>query len=672
MQKLALVGNPNTGKTTLFNSLTNLTEHVGNWHGVTVDYKEQQISYNNNKISVVDLPGTYSLNSFSFEEEVTQNYLKNNNTIILNVCDANNLKRNLYLTLELLASNYKPVVVLNMANELKKYETLIDINKLEQFLGVPIFLVNANNKKEVKKLLTSVLKLNANNFKNSNSINSLKLYEKSLQKSCLNNEDIQENKIQNRYQLIDEIFEKCINKSSKKVYGFGVLDKIVLNKHLAFPIFLFIMALTFFITFGPIGKFLSDIINSFIYKTVFNPVMALTESITASEFAINLIKDGVLGGVLSVVAFLPQVVLLFVCLNILEASGYLSRLAFVLEDVFAKVGLSGKSVFALLMGFGCSTTACLTSRGMDDKNSKIKTAMLTPYISCSAKLPLYLVVCGAYFQNISFFIIFLLYILGIIISLVVSFVLEKTILPSKTKSFIMEFPAFRKPQVKHLLKLALIDAKNFLIRVGTVILSFSCIIWIMQNCTFSLKYVGQSGSQSILQSVGKYLAFLFKPLGFGNYGAVCALICGVVAKEIIVSTLKIVNNLPDNSTSKELSKSFTNANSPVYFLPQSSLSFLVFSSTYLPCVSSIGVLKKEIGLKWTLFACVLEFAISYILAFVVYKIFDVYYNYGLITCLICGLCFAVFVICFVFIIKFFKSKNKCKYCIKNKSCKGCY
>ena len=665
MQTIALVGNPNTGKTTLFNNITKQNEHVGNWHGVTVEHKQKNIIFDGETLSIVDLPGVYSLNSYSFEEEVTNNFLKNNNCLILNVCDANNIKRNLYLTLSLIASGFKPVLVVNMANELKKTGTVINTSKLEKILGTKVFLINANSKKEVKNLLTNIIKINSEgSFQPSEFIQEFKNKQKRLK-----NNNIEEVAKQ-RYEVINKITSECITKNTNKIYGFSKLDKIFLNKYFALPIFLCIIAIIFYLTFNSFGKFLSDLLGSFSSAFICEPLLKLLNSISASEFVLKLIEEGILGGILSVINFLPQVVLLFVCLNILEATGYLSRLAFTLEDIFSKVGLSGKSVFALLMGFGCSTTASLTARGMEDKNSKIKTAMLTPYISCSAKLPLYLVVCGAYFENKSFLIIFLLYILGVITSLIVSYVLEKTILPSKTKSFIMEFPALRLPKFSHLLKLALIDAKNFLIRVGTVILSFSCIIWIAQNCNFALKYIAHSNQKSILETVGEFLSFIFKPLGFGNYGAVCALICGVVAKEIIVSSLKIINNLSDSDSLTSLSKSLTQKSSAVYFTKASSLSFLTFSSMYLPCISTMGVLKKEIGLKWTLFACLLEFSISYLLSFIVYKVLLVYYNLGLIACLLSMFAFGVFLISFIFIIKFFKSKNKCKYCKNFKCCKG--
>ena len=665
MQTIALVGNPNTGKTTLFNNITKQNEHVGNWHGVTVEHKQKNIVFNGENLSIVDLPGVYSLNSYSFEEEVTNNFLKNNNCLILNVCDANNLKRNLYLTLSLIASGFKPVLVVNMANELKKTGTVINTSKLEKILGTKVFLINANSKKEVKNLLTNIIKINSeDSFQQSEFIREFINKQKRLKNNNI------EVVAKQRYEDINNITSECITKRTNKIYGFSKLDKIFLNKYFALPIFLCIIAIIFYLTFNSFGKFLSDVLGSFSSAFICSPLIKLLNSISASEFVLKLIEEGILGGILSVINFLPQVVLLFVCLNILEATGYLSRLAFTLEDIFSKVGLSGKSVFALLMGFGCSTTASLTARGMEDKNSKIKTAMLTPYISCSAKLPLYLVVCGAYFENKSFLIIFLLYILGVITSLIVSYVLEKTILPSKTKSFIMEFPALRFPKLSHLLKLALIDAKNFLIRVGTVILSFSCIIWIAQNCNFALKYIAYTNQKSILETVGEFLSFIFKPLGFGNYGAVCALICGVVAKEIIVSSLKIINNLSDSDSLTSLSKSLTQKSSAVYFTKASSLSFLIFSSMYLPCISTMGVLKKEIGLKWTLFACLLEFSISYLLSFIVYKILLVYYNLGLMACLLSMFAFGVFLISFIFIIKFFKSKNKCKYCKNFKCCKG--
>lgn len=664
MQKIALVGNPNTGKTTLFNSITNLNEHVGNWHGVTVAEKEATITFNNTQYSIIDLPGTYSLNSFSYEEEITSSYLKNNELLLLNVVDGNNLNRNLFLTLELLVNGYKPILIINMANELNKNGIKINAKKLEQSLGIKVYLIDAKVKKDVKDLFYKIINNSVEN-ETSKCVQNLIKQEKIYNVNSNKNYD---EVVANRYNLVNEIYKNCVEKNNKKIYGFSKLDKVLLNKYLCLPIFLLIIATVFYITFMGVGKVLSEGLNNALNNFVFNPLINLINSLTVNQFVINLLTEGVIGSTISILSFLPQIILLFMCLNILESSGYMSRLAFSLEDIFSKVGLSGKVVFALLMGFGCSTTASLTSRTMEDKNSKIKTAMLTPYISCSAKLPLYIVVCGAYFKQYSFLIIFLLYLLGILVSILVSYILEKTILPSKTSSFILEFPALRKPNLVQLLKLAIIDAKNFLVRVGTVILTFSCIIWIAQNCTISLKYIENDSAKSILQVIGEKLSFLFKPLGFGFFGAVSALICGIVAKEIIVSSLKIINNVNENLSDSELSQSLTNIQSAIYFNPASSLSFLVFSSMYLPCVSSIGALKKEIGCKWTIFACLLEFVITYIISFIVYKVSLVYFECGIFSCLCSIFAFLIFLISLIFVIKFIKNKNKCKYCLNKQKC----
>ncbi len=719
MQKIALVGNPNTGKTTLFNSLTNLSEHVGNWHGVTVDNKEYSFLFNGEKLTIVDLPGTYSLNSFSFEEEVTQKYLLLNNTIVFNIVDGNNLKRNLYLTFDLLEKGINPILIINYKNELQKNGIAIYTKKLEEELKIKVFLINAKNKRETQKMLVDAIEYIKHNkstqrayksylkivnlYKNELSkiipqknlenlsqkyfvkpnyllkcvlenntliINELNLDESALLnlQSFIKNHDTLSVFSQNKYKLIEDTCAICVKNENKTIYGLSRLDKILLNKYLSIPIFLCIIALIFYFIFMGPGKFISELFTLLVNTVFFSRILALFKNITVNEFVINLIAEGLIGGALSVLSFLPQVVMLTSALNILEQTGYMSRLAFCTEDIFEKIGLSGKSVFALLMGFGCSTSATLSARTLEDKNSKIKTAMLTPYISCAAKLPLYLVVCGAYFNKYNFLIIFLIYLLGVLIAIIVSFILEKTLLPSKTNNFILEFPPIRKPSFILISKLALKDAKNFLIRVMSVIVSFSCMIWICQNCTFTLKYITNNNGESILNVLGKLFAFIFKPLGLNSAGIVSALICGIVAKEIIVSSLKIINSSENIVDTQGLSKSLTYVQSAIYLSPAASLSFLVFSSLYLPCISTMAVLKKEIGTKWTIFACLLEFVIAYILAFIVYRISLCYFNFGIISCLISLLAFTIFLLSILFVVKFFKKKNKCKYCINAKSC----
>lgn len=713
-QNLILVGNPNTGKTTFFNAITKSDEHVGNWHGVTVDFKEKITTLNSQKILVTDLPGMYSMSSYSYEESVARDYLLENTGKIVNLCDANNLPRNLYLTLQMLEMGLEPIVCINMANELKKSGKTIDADLLSHRLGLKVFLINAQKKEQVKNIVEYaifdkseklenvkslniqeeyLLKLPLKNveeilgekmsvfpakFKNFVLIKCLEKDEYILEKLNLSNEQLKQleqvyeysNEVtisKLRYDFIDKLIKDCIaTKKETKTYGYSKLDKVILNKYLALPIFLLILSLIFFLTFSSVGKWLSELLSNFLETYIFCPLLEFVQTKTSNAYIISFVKDAVFGGVGSVMSFLPQITILFVCLTFLEDSGYMSRLAFTLEDYFSKIGLTGKSVFTLLMGFGCSTTSAMTSRNLEDKNSKIKTAMLSPYISCSAKIPLYSVICGAFFVKSQFWIILSLYLLGVIVAVVVSYLLEKTILKSGEQSFIMELPPYRLPKFNRIVKVALSNIKSFILRVGTLIVSFSIIIWILQSCNFALKFDTEN---SILKQIGQFVAPVFSPLGFGQWGAVVCLICGVVAKEIIVGTMGMINNISSEISSNVLiSESLLLSTSALSLNPCSALSFLVFSLLYMPCISTIGVMKKEIGSKWTIVAIIIQFVIAYVLSFATYKIALCFMVSGIVGGAIASCIFVAIVVSLFVVKKYIKSKNKCKFCPKNKAC----
>lgn len=709
-KNLVLIGNANVGKTTFFNTLTKSDEHVGNWHGVTVDYKEKFCKFNGEIYKVTDLPGLYSLSTYSYEESVARDYIyshiNNSNNIFISLCDANNLGRNIYLTLQLIENGITPILCINMANELKNGNKKIDVDKLSKLLNIPVLLINAKKRKDLEKVLkvvktfksscsqnlpyfkdipfanlTNIFVDNLSNLPKLNKeyicIKALEKDEFILEKLNLSREQLNQmyqQKIDEttiaklRYDYIETLTNACIFQQKDKIYGYSKLDKIVLNKFLALPIFLLVVAVIFFITFSSIGKFLTDILSNFIENYIFVPCLNFLKNHTTNQFIISLVKDGIFAGVGSLISFLPQIALLFLSLSILEESGYMSRLAFTLEDYFAKIGLTGKSVFALLMGFGCSTTSAMTSRNLEDKNSKIKTAMLSPYLSCSAKIPLYTVILSAFFFKSRLLIIILLYFLSVIVAILVSFILEKTILKSGEQSFIMELPPYRFPSFKRILRLLFNNIKSFILRVGTMIVSFSVIIWIFESCNFSLHFDPEN---SILRTLGTFLAPIFTPLGFGSWGAVVCLICGVVAKEIIVGTMGIINNISTESSMNGLliGQSLLLSTSNFTLNPCSAISFLVFSLLYMPCISTIAVMHKEIGTKWTLIAILIQFAIAYVLSFVTYKIaINVLIN-GTISTIISLLIFVAILISLIYLRKYLKAKNKCKFCINYQNCK---
>ena len=601
MRKLLLVGNANCGKTTLFNCLTHSDEHVGNWHGVTVEEKEKEFLLGDEKFLLVDIPGIYSLTPFSFEEKVAVQKIKeNHNEKILNLCDKNNLRRNLFLTLCLLEDGFDVTILINNID--KKSNKKIDLNKFSKLLNVDIFEIDAKGK-ETSNILQKNIK---NRFRkailpyfNSNFL------QKSVKEQC---------KI--RYLFVDFLLKNCVIEL-KNVYGKSKIDNFVLNKYLAFPIFFLIMLAVFFLTFFSVGSFLSDALTSAL-SYLSKPILNLIESFGVT-WLYDFFRVAIFGGANVVLSFFPQVVLLFFFLSLLEESGYMARVAFVFDDLFEKIGLSGKGVYSLLMGFGCATSAIMTARSMDDKNAKIKTALACPYMSCSAKIPIYVVVGGAFFGAKNVFVICGLYFLGVIVSIFVTSVLDRTVLKSESKNFLLEFPPYRMVSAKKVFQILWKNSKDFLIKIGSIMISMNVIIWTLSSFSFGFSYVGENG-QSILQSLSKIVAPIFVPLGFGRWAIVSTLLSGVVAKELLVSSIAMFNNVDINSKNL-ISKSILLSSSAVFFPSKASvLSFLVFCLLYTPCISSVAMLSKEVGKKWTFFAVLIQFFVAYMMSFVVYNI----------------------------------------------------
>lgn len=699
MENILLVGNPNSGKTTLFNSITRADEHVGNWHGVTVEDKRK--TFDGGNFCLVDTPGIYSLSAFSFEEEVSIKIIEEGQyKKIINICDLNNLQRNLYLTLCLIEAGADVVVAINEIDKKSKYK--VDTKKMSQLLGVDICLINAQKNIGTDDLIKKIKK-NTRNIENTAlyylkniDFSNIKKYflnknKNEIMQCCIkaferNRQyflnagfgedeveklfaDLPENSLQiiaeARYNFLDEVIKASTIKS-EFVYGKSKLDKVLLNKYMAFPCFLAVLCLIFYLTFFSLGKFLSNGLSNLL-NVMCSPLLNFLEVHTGRGFVYLLISDALLGGLATLLSFLPQVVLLFFFLSLLEDSGYLSRVAFVFEDIFGLVGLSGKSVYTLLMGFGCSTSAIMTARNMDNKNGKIKTAMLCPYMSCTAKIPIYTIVGGAFFGAKNIFVILGLYFLGVIIALIISKILDATLLKSKEHTFILEFPPYRATSFKRVLKILWKNVKSFIIKVGSVMISMNIIVFILSSFNFKFQFV-EGGEGSILQSISKFIAPIFEPLGFNNWAIVSALLAGFVAKEIVVSSIAMFNGI-DASATRLISESIMLSSSVVYFSSKSSvLSFLVFCLLYTPCLASISMLSQEIGAKWTAFAVVLQLSVAYVVSFLIYNISLLFELFGGVV----GIYIAVFIAILLAIICIIKKilSKKCAFCDScNKKCK---
>ena len=611
MQQFILVGNPNVGKTTLYNTLTKSNNQVGNWHGITVAAATKKFSLNGQECLMHDLPGLYSLDAYSAEEvEATKFLAQHKDYVVINICDAHNLRRNLLLTMQLTNAGHKVVLAVNMASEVKG----IDYNLLAKRLGICVVPIDARKKKDCTKLTEVLCKIEAGQsvISNSPKFSFAKSANGAGASSTSNATAGRLKQISDIYSQIDQVLNGVLPQQ-KNTYGTNKLDKIFYNKYLYLPIFICTMLLVFVITFGGVGQLLSYIVEN-IYGLFADFVSNILVKLNISEWAYSLIMQGVIGGVGVVISFLPQVVLMMLCINFLEDIGYLSRVAFMLNGSLKKVGLTGKSVMCLLMGYGCTTTAMLATRGLDNYSYRKRAAYLLPFASCSAKLPVYAIICSAFFTNYKSLIVFGLYLLGATIGLIYM-VISAKLSKSKPPEFIMEMPPLRLPTLKKTLKNAVSNITSFVKRVGGTLVICSVVVWLLTNISFGFKFV-PGGEGSILSVIAKCIAPIFAPIGLGNWGVVIALLVGMVAKEMVVSCLSITNGIVGNLT--ELATSLTIASSVVSFTPASAASFLVFILLYSPCITALAVAAKELGRPVAIRIFVFQFAVAYVASLVTY------------------------------------------------------
>lgn len=644
--KVILAGNPNTGKTTLFNTLTNSFEHASNWHGVTVDVKQKQYEYAGKKFEVCDLPGLYSLDAYSKEEKIASDFIEQNrDAVVVCILDANNLKRNLFLALELKEKTPNLIFAVNMAKEVKSF----DAKKLEQELGVKTLAIDARKKKSAKTLKEAIADF---------------AIEQIVPNKTLEQFDMSdfEKKSKQKFQEIADLLNR-IGYQQNGLYGKSKLDKIVLSKFGSFVIFTLVMGLVFFITFGTIGNTFSEKVND-IFGALSVKLYDFFQGFIKNELLLRFINEGVIAGALSVTSFLPQIILLFACLNFLEDFGYLSRVAFMFDPFFKRLGLTGRSAFSLIMGFGCTTTAIMTSRNLDNKNLQKRTSILLPFMSCSAKLPIFAVIASTFFAKYKALIVFSLYLFAILLMVVVALIFSKKDKEKEEQTFLLEMPKYRAPSLSKVLKNALTAGKNFIVRVGGAIVLSSVVIFMLYNFSFKFQYVGQNSENSILYVLAKLLSWIFKPLGFGSVGATIAIFSGFVAKEMVVSSLAIVNKVPVDG----LALSLASSSSAVWFSPISAISFLVFVLLYTPCVSACIMMKKENGRKEMWLSIGLQIGIAYLASFLVYNILSsiVKRQYGFLAGLLILVALAGFAV-----IKYLKKKNIKSVSACNGSCEAC-
>ena len=616
----ALIGNQNCGKTTLFNQLTGANQHVGNFPGVTVDQKVGEIKEHKN-CSVVDLPGIYSLRPYTSEEIVTRDFLINEKPdAIINIVDATNIERNLYLTLQLLEMQIPMVLALNMMDEVRNNGGSIDVMGMSEKLGIPVVPISAVKAEGISELVEKVIRTaekkkypkitdfcekgpvhrcihalshqvedHAQNLGISPRFAATKVVENDVEiikklNFSQNEFEMMQHSIEEmetdhkmdrnaaladmRYTFIEKVCKDTVKhpKESKEHKRSEKIDRILTNKYLAIPMFLAIMMLIFHLTFGLIGAWLSDLLSLGIEQITDICDKGLT-AYGINPVVHSLIIDGVFAGVGSVLSFLPVIVVLFFFLSILEDSGYMARIAFVMDKLLRKIGLSGRSFVPMLIGFGCTVPAVMATRTLSSDRDRKMTIMLTPFISCSAKIPVYSVFAMAFFKDHAALVMMALYVTGIVVSILVALILKGTVFSGKPVPFVMELPNYRLPSVKSVLQLMWDKAKDFLQRAFTIIFVATIIIWFLQTFDTRINVVTDSAN-SLLAVLGRWVAPIFTPLGFGDWRISTSLITGFTAKEAVVSTMSVLcgtsmSNLPQTLGS--------------FFTPLSAVSFLVFT-----------------------------------------------------------------------------------------------
>lgn len=661
----ALVGNQNCGKTTLFNALTGSNQHVGNFPGVTVDQKMGEIK-DGKSGSVVDLPGIYSLRPYTQEEIVTRDFILNEKPDgIINIIDATNIERNLYLTLQLLELRVPMVLALNMMDEVHANGGTIDVRELSRCLGIPVVPISAAKGEGVSELLDQavhtargktlpkvydfcapdspvhrcihavvhMIQDHADKAGIPARFAATKLIEgdegilrqlqldqneKELLEHCIVQMENERGLDRNaaladmRYSFIENVVEICVVKchESKEHRRSVRMDKILTGKYTALPVFFGVMFLIFYLTFNLIGQNLSDFLSLGIDKLT----MLVDKGLTA--YGINpvvhsLIVDGIFAGVGSVLSFLPIIVTLFFFLSILEDTGYMARVAFVMDRLLRKIGLSGRSFVPMLIGFGCTVPAIMATRTVSSDRDRKMTILLTPYMSCSAKIPIYAVFSAAFFPKYAAVVMIGLYVTGILLGILLALVLKNTAFRGQPVPFVMELPNYRMPSARSVGLLLWEKARDFLERAFTVIFLATIIIWFLQTFDAKLNVVTDS-ADSLLAMVGQFISGIFKPLGFDDWRVATALISGFTAKEAVVSTLGVLLGTNVAALGSVLGSLFT---------PLSALSFLVFTLLYTPCVAAVAAIRRELRSFWKMLGVViLQCGVAWLAGMLVYRI----------------------------------------------------
>ena len=629
MINVALLGNPNVGKTTVFNILTGSNQYVGNWPGVTIEKKE---GFMKDDIKIVDLPGIYAMDTFSNEEKISKSFLENEDVdVIVNVVDASNLSRNLYLTTQLMQFNKPIIILLNMIDIAESKGIKIDPDKLSKELNVTIIPIIAKRKNGIDKIESEII----------NSIN------KSFKYDINFGDEVE------TYKKLESILSRCEKNSTEQKKSISsIIDNIVLNPILAYPIFILSLLILFKFTFDWVGTPLQEGLAALIENYIANPLDGLLSN--SSPWFKSLIIDGIIGGVGGTLPFFPLIFTLFLGISIFEDSGYMSRTAFLMDKIMRSVGLSGKAFIPMIMGLGCSSPAIMSTRTLESEKDRRITALIAPLMTCGAKLPIYAVFVAIFFPKNAALVTTSLYLLGIVVAILVALVLNKMVFKKDAEPFILELPEYRIPTLDALLKNTWNKSKGFLMRVVTVMFAMSVIIWALSS--FNIHGFTEDIDNSFLSLFGKLISPLFSPLGFGDWRASVSILTGLGAKEIVISTMEVLYGNLDTVL-------------PTIFTGVSAYSFLVFSALYTPCIAALATMRKEYGNKMMFISFTYQFALAWVAAFLVNLIGNSLFSQGnsnhIIEILVGGI---IIISALVIILNKFNSKKQTSGC---GGCSGC-
>lgn len=669
--KIVLVGNQNSGKTTLFNTLTGMNAKIGNWPGVTIEKKVGIIK--NTDYELVDLPGIYSLSPYSIEEEVSKRFiLEEKPDVIINIIDSTSLERSLYLTTQLLELDCKIIVALNMVDILEKKGFIINEKELERSLQTKVLKISALKGTGIDRLIIEIGEPNKKrnlSFYDVQTEQKIKQKESELQipnkrfvaiKQLEEDSEFEEIIATERYDFIENIKKNVIikNVSKSQENMSDKLDKVFLNKWLAFPIFVGIMFCVYYLSVGVVGRFTVDFISQAIQYLSQN-VRVLLENLNVSEWINSLIVDGIIAGVGSVLGFIPQLIILFTCISVLETTGYMSRIALLLDKIFRKIGLSGKSLIPFIIGSGCSVPGIMGTRIIENSNEREMTTILTPFIPCSAKLPVIAMFSGYFFDKYSGLVSASLYFLAITIIILSAMVMKKWIYKNNNSTYISELPEYKLPSAKYVFKDVFDKTISFIKRAGSVILMCSIIIWFLLSFSFKFEY-GVNVENSILSWIGRAISWIFYPmLGVNSWGATVSTIQGLVAKEQVISSMTVIAGLSEEASGQIFKTGIFS-----FFTPASAYAFMVFNLFSAPCFGAIGALEKELGtfekmLKVVIFQIVFAWSLAVLIYQVGSRIENGSFNiWNFIILVIIGLIFFMLI----------TSKQKCSQC---EGCRKC-